>query len=166
MKRNLKTLVFGFVALVLLSISVPQNTLGTENEKEEFERDAISLRASNHDEVNVENPKISKTRYDKLINKAKVFTYMVATGVVAWGIYSYFYPITMNKQYLCKDPNYLNWFEDACKWVGGVTIFNNHGLPGNMIGDNTWWHEWIGWPTCACVDSTSLFLGIPIPALD
>lgn|SRR3990167_6669761 len=130
--------------------SAPQNTLGTENEKEKFNHNEISLRTDNHNELNVETPNIYKNQYDRRINKTKVFTYMVAIGVVAWGIYSYCYPVTMDKEYLCESDDYRNWFEDTCKWLGGTTYFDDCGLPGSLNGNRIFWHEWPCRLTCVC----------------
>src|SRR3990167_10830463 len=66
---------------------------------------------------------------------------MVATGVLAlgisWGvyrIYSYYYPITMNMEYLCEYDDCWPWFEDACKWLCGRTVFDGCGLHGRIKG--------------------------------
>jgi hypothetical protein len=88
---------------------------------------------------------------------------MVATGVLAlgisWGvyrIYSYYYPITMNMEYSCESDDCWTWFEDACKWLGGRTVFDGCGLPGsiNVNGRRWGFHEWsyLCRITCTCVE--------------
>jgi hypothetical protein len=137
--------------------SAPQNTLGTENEKEKFNHNEISLRTDNHNELNVETPNIYKNQYDRGINKTKVFTYMVAIGVVAGGIYSYCYPVTMDKEPITMYMEYeyddcWTWFEDACKLLGGRTFFDGCGVPGRIRGFPVWSYP-CRITTVTCVES-------------